>query len=284
MRSGDHGGIIFRFLFLILMAGLLTLVYLARHPILRAAGGLLVVEDPLEHADAIIVLGDDNYGGDRATRAAQLFRSGLAAEVVASGPMLRPYFGITELIARDLESRGVPASDVLRFDHRGRNTIEEAFALRNFVAAHGWRRVLLVTSNYHTRRARYIYSKVFPGDIAVEVASAPDSDYNPNSWWESQESAELFFHEMIGYFGAMWELRNGSAAEPAGKSAASLPQLMRANSWRADGRLAGLRIFQRFPAALPRAGPFSVYNARGRELYSAPGLPVVLPSRPARLV
>src|ERR1700722_20060522 len=104
MRRGERGGIIFRFLTLLAFTALVGVVYLARYPLLRVAGNFLVIEDPLPHADAIVVLGDDNFWGDRAGRAAQLFRMGDAPVVVASGRRLRPFAGVAELIAHDLES------------------------------------------------------------------------------------------------------------------------------------------------------------------------------------
>ena len=88
-----------------------------------------MVNDPAAQADVIIVLGDDNYAGDRASHAADLYRMGLAPVVVASGRALRPYAGIAEMMEHDLESHGVPAASIVKFSHRAENTREEAEAL-----------------------------------------------------------------------------------------------------------------------------------------------------------
>ena len=148
------------------------MLYLARHPLLRLAGGWWVVSDPLQHADAIVVLGDDNFSGDRAARAAELFQAGWAPQVVASGRMLRPYAGVADLIARDLQAKGVPAAAIVTFAHHADSTRSEAEALRGLVAQRHWHRILVVTSNYHTRRARYIFRKVFPSDVSISVSPA----------------------------------------------------------------------------------------------------------------
>jgi len=94
-------------------AGARTL-YLVRHPLLRSAGEGWLVEDPLEKSDAIVVLSIDNFYADRATRAAEVYRQGLAPLVVASGVRLRPYAGIGELMEHDLIERGVPKEKILR--------------------------------------------------------------------------------------------------------------------------------------------------------------------------
>jgi uncharacterized SAM-binding protein YcdF (DUF218 family) len=208
MTPLQRGGIIFRLLTFMALCAFLGLFYVARHPLLRLAGSFWVVEDQLEHADAIIVIGDDNLAGDRASKAAALFRAGWAPQVVASGRMLRPYAGVAELIARDLESQGVPSAAVVRFAHYASNTREEAEALRGLVTERGWRRILLVTSNYHTRRARYIFRHVFPAALAIAVIPAQDSQFDPGSWWQSPNGRKLLFLETVGYLVALWELRH----------------------------------------------------------------------------
>jgi uncharacterized SAM-binding protein YcdF (DUF218 family) len=65
-----------------------------------------------------------------------------------------------------------------------------------------------VTSNYHTRRARYICSRVLPAGTTLLVSAARDSDYDPDSWWQNREGGKMFFQEFVGLLVAMWELRH----------------------------------------------------------------------------
>jgi hypothetical protein len=127
---------------------------------------------------------------------------------------------LAELMQRDLVERGVPADAVIRFPHSAGNTRGEAEALREPVAKRGWRRVLVVTSNFHTRRARYIFRRVFPSTVSVRVVAARDSLYDPDHWWESRQGVKLFFGETLGICVAMWELRHAETP-PAG--AQSIP-------------------------------------------------------------
>jgi len=212
MRRKEHGGIILRLLSLLIFLLLFAAVYAVRYPLMRLAGRLWVVSDSFQRADAILVIGDDNFSGDRAARAAELYRAGWAPAVVASGRRLRPYAGIAELIDRDLENHGVPSSAVVRSAHDASSTIDEAKSLSHLVGDRHWRHVILVTSNYHTRRARYIFRKVLPADVSLEVVSAPDSEFDPDSWWQTLRGEELFLHEVFGYGFAVWELRGSSPA------------------------------------------------------------------------
>ncbi len=214
MRQTEHGGIFLRLIFLLVFLAFLAFVYVLRHPLMRLAGQLWVLDEPAEHADVIVVLSDDNYMADRAAHAAELYRAGLAPQVVASGRLLRPYAGIAEMIERDLESRGVPAASIVTFSRRSANTREEAEALRGLVASRGWKRVLVVTSNYHTRRTRFIFGRVFRRSVTVRVSAAHDSEFDPSHWWETRLGEKLFFNELVGYVVAWWELRGKPPAAP----------------------------------------------------------------------
>jgi uncharacterized SAM-binding protein YcdF (DUF218 family) len=207
---GEHGGIIANLVALLFLAVLCGAIYFARHPIMRFVAESWVVDEPPAHADAIVVLGDDNFYADRATHAAELFRQGVAPEVLVSGRRLRPNAGVGELMERDLVERGVPKEKIEKVTHDADSTREEAEVLGKIAKEHHWKSVVIVTSNYHTRRTRYIYDRVFPQGIAVTVASARDGDFDPERWWEKRKSVKLFTRELAGMGEAMWELRNSS--------------------------------------------------------------------------
>ena len=61
IRQRERGGIITTLVALLFVALLLAGIYFARHPLLRFAGESLVVDDPLEKSDAIIILSEDNF-------------------------------------------------------------------------------------------------------------------------------------------------------------------------------------------------------------------------------
>jgi uncharacterized SAM-binding protein YcdF (DUF218 family) len=209
-RQLQPGGIVFKFLLLCTFVAFLFALYLIRHPLMRVAGRVLVLDDSPRASDAIVMLGDDNYNADRATRAAELLKAGWAPRVVASGRYLRPYISIADLEQHDLTDRGVPASAIVRFPNRAQNTRDECTALSQLVAERGWKHVLLVTSNYHTRRADYICSRLLPRGTELHVVAAADSEYNPDGWWESRQGTKIFFHEVVGLVAAAWELRRRS--------------------------------------------------------------------------
>ena len=203
----QRGGIFFRLIFLIFILAVCALLYLARVPLLRLAGEFWVVDEPPETSDVIVVLSGDNYDAERATRAASLFKSGMAPRVVATGRALRSYATTTDLMKRDLIEHGVPETAIVPFTHKADDTRDEAAVVSEFVASHGWKKILLVTSNYHTRRSQYIYEHTLPSNDQLLTVAAPDSDYDPNYWWKTRTGVKIFFHEFGGYLITLWETK-----------------------------------------------------------------------------
>ncbi len=226
----ELGGIFLNLVILLCLLIFSSVLYLARRPILRLAAESWIVEDPLDKADALIVLGDDNFYADRATRGAQLFREGKASVIVASGRRLRPNAGIAELMEHDLIERGVPRERIVRFVHDADSTVEEAQALTRIVKERKWHSIIVVTSNFHTRRARYIFRRVFPQGVEVRIASARDGDFDPEHWWEKRKSTKELTKEFAGMVVTWWELRGRSETKEATQSVVDLrraiPQLV----------------------------------------------------------
>lgn len=229
-KTAEQGGAFVNLIIVICLVVFCVVLYLVRRPILSSVGEAWIVEDPLDRADVLIVLGDDNFYADRATRGAELFREGKAPVVVASGRRLRPNAGIAELMEHDLIERGVPKDKIVRFTHDADSTEEEAEALKKLVKERKWRSAIIVTSNYHTRRTRYIFHRVFPQGMELRVASAHDGDFDPQHWWEKRKSIKELTHEFAGMLEAIWDLHGTRETHETSQSVvelrAPIPQLL----------------------------------------------------------
>jgi len=209
-KQAEQGGIVVNLIILLCFAVFCAVLYLARGPILRFVAESWIIEDPLGKADALVVLSDDNFYADRATRAAELLREGKAPLIVASGRRLRPNAGIAELMEHDLIERGVAKEKILRLPQDADSTKEEAEAVLKLAKEKKWRSLIVVTSNYHTRRARYIFRRIFPQGMEVSVASARDGDFDPQQWWTKRKSTKKLTHEFAGMIVAVWETHGKS--------------------------------------------------------------------------
>ncbi|HEV2314792.1 MAG TPA: YdcF family protein [Candidatus Acidoferrales bacterium] len=217
LRAHDpaqRGGIIAKLLVLVIVVLFCFLIYLVRVPLLRVAGNFWITPQPPAASDVIVILSDDDFTADRASRAAELYHAGWAPKIVASGRRLRPYASIAELMQKDLEARGVPEKAIIPYPHDAVDTLIELTDIRGFVRQHGWKRVMIVTSNFHTRRTRYLCRHIFPADIKVLVESAPDVNYDPDSWWRTRGGLKIFFHESVGMVVSAWEVHHQKASPP----------------------------------------------------------------------
>lgn len=179
--------------FLIAVAGLLLAAVLLLPHLLAAAGSYLVdASDPVE-ADAVFVLAGDATGR-RIVRAAELVRDGFAPAVIVSGP--DGFYGAYEcdLAIAYAVQQGFPEEYFIHFEHHAASTEEEADAAAIEVRKRGIRKLLIVTSNFHTRRALKQFRRVMP-DIELTMVAAPDASFAPEDWWKRRQAQKVFFFE-----------------------------------------------------------------------------------------
>jgi uncharacterized SAM-binding protein YcdF (DUF218 family) len=181
-----------RKLALIFIVALLAVVFF-HTPILAAMGSYLVHEDQPKQADIALVLAGDQLG-NRILRAAELVRQGYVPKVVVSGP--GPDYGLYEcdLAIPFAVKAGYPESYFIHFEHTAHSTREEALDSVAELKKLGARRVLLVTSDYHTRRSARIFRAVAP-DIEFTVIGAQDPYFSAGGWWHNREGEKTFFVE-----------------------------------------------------------------------------------------
>ena len=77
-----------------------------------------------------------------------------------------------------------------------RSTQEEARDAAARLRQLGAHKVLLVTSDYHTRRAGKIFRTAAP-DLQFIVVAAPDVSFTPDSWWHSRQGEKTAFTEWV---------------------------------------------------------------------------------------
>jgi uncharacterized SAM-binding protein YcdF (DUF218 family) len=192
------------------LLGLCALVFLVacHRPLLRLVGAALVVEDPPQHADAIVVVA----GGtpSREAIAAALFGQGWAPRVIISRAFTTP--AVRELVALGvrpldlqgearlvLEKYGVPPDRIVSLGVSVTTTEPELAVVRDVARAEGYRRVILVTSPPHARRVKLIWSREGAADhIEGIVAAAPNVEFAVDDWWRRRRAAEALLHEYLG--------------------------------------------------------------------------------------
>jgi uncharacterized SAM-binding protein YcdF (DUF218 family) len=167
------------------IGALIVLAVLLRSPLLTSVGSYLVRSVPPEKADLVVVLGGD-FSGNRILKAAELVRQGYAPRVLVSGPGGAYGRHESDLAIPFAVSAGYPETYFIPFEHNAHSTFEEAEAIVPKVHDLNAGHVLLVTSDFHTRRAGNIFRALGP-DITWSVVAAPDSYFSAQGWWLNRE-------------------------------------------------------------------------------------------------
>jgi uncharacterized SAM-binding protein YcdF (DUF218 family) len=178
------------FVFVVLVA---LATWLARDRILTGLGSYLVDASPPEKADIAVVLAGDPFG-HRILTAADLVQNGYVPVALVSGPGGEYGLHECDLAIPFAVKHGYPASDFAHFENEARSTAEEAAAIVPELRRRNAHKVLLVTSNYHTRRAGALFRRAAP-DLTIIAIAAPDQFYRPDDWWRGREGQKTFLTE-----------------------------------------------------------------------------------------
>ena len=173
------------------IVGLVT----AHRPILSTFAGFFRVNDPAPSEAIVLLLGGADH---RPNTAAALYRRGVAP-VVLLGTALRTIAGESDetlVTANALETLGVPRSAIVILPGTVTSTREEAASVSRYAATHPMRRITVVTTAFHTARARWVFRKVLRNQgIDVRMAAATSPHYNEADWYKTDEGLLAYFNE-----------------------------------------------------------------------------------------
>ena len=170
--------------------GLLALlVWFALH-----AGGLLVVDEP-QPSDVILVLAGET--DHRLARALQLLDQGYGRRVLIDVPAGAKVYGFTEVQLASQYIRTLPeAASVAICPIDGLSTRDESHDVARCLANEEGNRILIVTSEFHTRRALSIFRHEVRGK-SFSVAVARDDTQFGIRWWTRRQWAKTCVDEWL---------------------------------------------------------------------------------------
>jgi hypothetical protein len=187
----------------VLIAACLCL-YLIRRPLLRAAGWTLVVNEPVESADVIVLAVDTDGGG--VLEAADLVHNGVATRVAVFSELA------DTMVQREFARRGVPYEDEATMSIRQLNALgvdkveriprsvsgteDEGPVLADWCDQHQFRSVVVVSSSDHSRRLRRGLHRAMKGHpTKVTVRCARYAVFDPDQWWETHDGIRIEIEE-----------------------------------------------------------------------------------------
>ena len=173
--------------------------------LLSGVSRALVYENPLVKAKAIVVLAGGN--GNRIKTAARLYREGFGEKLFFSGFRIYPETYSSSLMKKYAMKLGVPEANIIASNPDVEvSTRGESLANLKVLDKNGIKNFILVTSAYHTRRAKLVYEKavsLLGYDIEFLVYPAPDPFVPIEGWWKirtGQKGIFLEYAKSIAYY------------------------------------------------------------------------------------
>jgi hypothetical protein len=158
------------------------------------AGRLLVVDSP-QPSDVILVLAGET--DRRPARALQLLDQGYGREVVLDVPAAARIYEFTQVKLAEDYIRSLPDGASVRIcPIEGLSTREESHDVKKCLEGEEGTRVLIVTSDFHTRRALSIFRHEVYGK-SFSVAAARDETQFGTRWWANRQWAKTCLDEWL---------------------------------------------------------------------------------------
>lgn len=189
--------------------GIVAAALLAVVVLLLGVGHWLVRQDPLEKAQAIVVL--SGRMPMRAMEAAKLYRDGYAPQVwlthssepgASLSAMEINYVGEDVYNVQVLTHEGVPATAIRLLRPPTFNTADEIAATSEEMASENDSTVIIVTSKVHTRRVGILWHRLANGRGRAIIRAASDDPFEPGHWWRTSGEALDVVRECLGILNA----------------------------------------------------------------------------------
>ncbi|MFZ0419965.1 MAG: YdcF family protein [Candidatus Sulfotelmatobacter sp.] len=173
--------------FFALLAGLLVVLA-------AKAGNFLIIDAP-QPSDAILVLAGET--DKRPQRALELLSQGYGKRIVLDVPNNAKLYEFTQIELAQKYIQDLPqAASVSICPIDGLSTKDESKDAEKCLQREGARRVLIVTSDFHTRRALDVFQREFPGHD-YSVAAAHNDEGFGSRWWTHRQWAKTFVDEWL---------------------------------------------------------------------------------------
>jgi uncharacterized SAM-binding protein YcdF (DUF218 family) len=187
---------------MIAACSLLMAVTVLHEEILTGLAEAWVVDEPIVHADAIVVLG--GLPEVRPFAAARLYHEGVAPRILYMDvkPGSAVELGVLpperQLTRQILLANNVPETAMTAVGDGVENTYDESCAVRDWMKSAGARTIVIPTDLFHTRRVRWLFRRQLKAlGATVCVRTVDPRRYNARDWWRHEEGVIAFQNEFI---------------------------------------------------------------------------------------
>lgn len=173
---------------ILVAAGLFAIV------LLTFSGRFLVINRP-QKSDVIVVLAGETQ--ERPARGLELLNQGFAPQLILDVPARAKIYQWNQLQLAQMYVQGLPQAASIRLcPIYALSTKGEAQDLSRCLQNIKARTVLLVTSDFHTRRSLSTFRRMVP-QYDYSVAAAFDENEFGAEWWRRRQWAKVNFDEWV---------------------------------------------------------------------------------------
>lgn len=156
----------------------------------------IIYNDAISKSDVVVCLEGDAYC--RIYETIKIFKEGLAEKILISGGFDNPPFAIpAEKMAKKFIEERIPEDKII-IENKSKNTYEQGMETMKLAKDNGWRKIILVASNFHQPRAYLTFLKAMEDSgLDILIYNRPARDL---PWLSStalgENRCELFEDEL----------------------------------------------------------------------------------------
>jgi uncharacterized SAM-binding protein YcdF (DUF218 family) len=171
-------------------------IFLVMTPLcLVGLGAVMIVADPIEPVDAVVVLSGDD--GNRLQTAIEMQEKGLVNALVITDTS-----SVTSSrLEQEAKNAGFPPEAIYITAIKVESTVDEAIAVRELALQEDWDALMIVTDPFHSFRTRIIFRQALgEGGIQVYVRPVTGHWFTSTRWFLRAEGWQQMFLEIIKTF------------------------------------------------------------------------------------
>ena len=159
----------------------------------------LKVHTPLEKSEAIILLAGSMK--ERVPSVAALYHNGYAPLVILANDGVFSEFSLTynrnlyqvEWAEEELVDLGVPREKIVKLPFYGSATMFDVLAAKKYLLKSGLKKIIVVTSDYHTRRSFWAFKHALKG-YEIDISIYPVKAIDVTTWGVLVEYSKYVYY------------------------------------------------------------------------------------------
>ncbi|MFZ7942315.1 MULTISPECIES: YdcF family protein [Bacillaceae] len=152
-------------------------------------GRFLVINEEPKEADAIVVL---SGGEGRLEKGMELYKLGIARNIILSNGLAD---GLWE------RAGSLVPEESLVLESKADSTYESAVYVKDIMKKKNYHSAIIISSDFHMRRVKYNFDRVFKDDDPALTYVASETSYNQMAWWMSKRNIGITVSEYVKIIG-----------------------------------------------------------------------------------